>query len=389
MEHHPDTFRVSFLVGDIIRGKLRKSQPLPTLTCEENEQLRKQLLQEMSWLREFGEKKGGRKDNTIADRIRESLNNDDRTLERGVYSERENIHAVKQDEPAAGIRSATAATKIDTTTQFTFRDVTGITMVLQLPNLTEEKILEMHKSLSEQIVRRNIEVPEDHPLTFRSPPVALPPTPESFKVKPASLTSNDSNSPSPELSVQHNAQPDTYTPIENPFSSSPPLIPTKIQLDTEMAITGDTPLVVTEPLLDNTPSLSPSSASTDTLQSFPSTDLDADPLVPKEEIQLISPDQATEENLLEGSEFEFLAFTAFFWTAFLLLVTGVLFQNWVPNREYYLDLAEEVGAQKDGLLDAGVEIGADCMRKVLRYVDLCWDKVNDRAFKALNNAGYI
>jgi hypothetical protein len=389
MEHHPDTFRVSFLVGDIIRGKLKERQPLPNLTCEENEQLRKQLLQEMSWLREFGEKEGGREDNIIADRIRESLDNDNRTLGRGVYSERENIHAGKQDEPAAGMRSATRTTRMDTTTQFTFKDVTGITMVLQLPNLTEEKILEMHKSLSEQIMRRNIEVPEDHPLLFRSPLVEPLPTPESVKIKPTGLTSDDGNSSSPELPVQHSVQPDTYTSIDNPFSSTPPPIPAKIQLNTEMAIKDDALLVIREPLLNDTPPLSPYSTSTDTLQSFPSTDLDPDPLVPNEETQILSPDHATDEDLIEGSDFEFLAFTAFFWTAFILLIVGVLFQNWATNKEYYWDLAEEVEARKDGFMDAGVEISGDCFRKALGYFDLCWDKVGDQAFKALNNAGYV
>lgn len=81
---NPSTFEISFLVGDIIFNKLPPSQPLPDLTCEESDQLRLQLLTEISWPRKFGEPEDSKRERKFIDRALESLHNDDFRLGRLV-----------------------------------------------------------------------------------------------------------------------------------------------------------------------------------------------------------------------------------------------------------------------------------------------------------------
>lgn len=148
MSFHSSHFKTSFLVGDIMTGKLKARDPLPDLSCEESKQLRGQLLQEISWLREFGEPEGSKKVQRLIDRIRESLDNDDRRLGRGGPVSDKGKGVVKPD------------TIADKKTQFAFVDVTGITMVLNLTNFTDERLLDMYSTIKAQVLSRNLLLPD-------------------------------------------------------------------------------------------------------------------------------------------------------------------------------------------------------------------------------------
>jgi hypothetical protein len=101
-------------VGDIIRGRLKKNQPLPTLTCEENEELRKSLLWEIGCLREFGEPEGGTKEQRLVRRVQESLDNDDKLMGQQPLS---------TTEPKDKVRPRNSIPASYTTTKIIFKDV--------------------------------------------------------------------------------------------------------------------------------------------------------------------------------------------------------------------------------------------------------------------------
>ena len=151
MVYDHEAHRVSFLVGDIIRGRLKKNQPLPTLTCEENEELRKSLLWEIGCLREFGELEGGTKEQRLVRRVQESLDNDDKLMDQQPLS---------TTEPKDKVRPRNPVPASDTTTKIVFKDATGIVLSLRVPNLTDENLLRMLEIVLEQIRARVIVVPE-------------------------------------------------------------------------------------------------------------------------------------------------------------------------------------------------------------------------------------
>jgi hypothetical protein len=291
MVYDLEAHRVSFLVGDIIRGRLKKNQPLPTLTCEENEELRKNLLWEIGCLREFGELEGGTKEQRLVRRVQESLDNDDKLMGQQPLS---------TTGPKDKVRPRNSVPVSDTTTKIVLKDATGIVLSLRVPNLTDENLLRMLEIVLEQIRARDIILPEqlDHQIPLCSPWYS-------------------SQSSNPRFTSRFAKKLGLQTPPD-----PTPSIASQSTIENENAVVPEPRIKEPQPEKKEIP--------------------------PPIDIETVSPQKS-----LPASR-DFTSKTSLFKKLLLAITIGILVQNWAINNDLYFDMDDKYDLKTDSVLSIGL-----------------------------------
>lgn len=288
--------KVPMLVSDIVTGKLDKHHPLPHLTAEEGEALRDLLFFEISCLRDFGEKEGSPKELILAARIHESDAHDNQDGGPGSSTGR-------------GTEAMTMSSEeVYSPSHLIFQDRTGIRTIFRLANLSDAKVLNMYGCLAAQVRARNIMVPSEAPLSSQRPSTAFmaPATTSSLPVTQMSTSIKSSSA----LQAQH---PFEIPTLIKAIGNSIP-IPTELRRTIPPSATPN--LKITEPINGSKTTQDPAT-------------------IEVSSITLPSPDKSQ----IEGSDFEFLAFTRFHLT--IIVVMFATLWICIPNHDWYVSTTDK------------------------------------------------
>lgn len=333
MAFDPQTYKISFLIGDIVKGKLTRKQPLPDLTCEESEELREHLLYEISCLREHGEKEGGRKERQLLARYQETLDNDERRLGKGKERAREEGGA-RSAEVLNGRRQSKLSPSYSQNI-FVFEDVSGMKMVLRLANVTNETLLKMTSYLSEQLIERHLEPPHGFPI--QSPLIT-------------SGTDNAAESPVM-VEPQLNREWSTQFERQNRHQGRPATPPNTFDI-----IDLDTP---------------------------PETPQKAIPATP---VRAQVPDASVP---VEGPKSQILPLASSLLYLLAGIILGFFVQSWLTGYDWPLGLTEGVRSVRLQLTYLGRVYGNGAWGSFVRYLAALWDGFVNKAFLMMLSYGII
>lgn len=332
MAFDPQTHKISFLIGDIVNGKLKRTEPLPDLTCEESEKLREHLLYEISCLREHGEEEGGRKERRLLARFQETLDNDERRLGKGKGKAREE----DEPEPAGAMNGRIKPNESFSANSFVFEDISGVKLVLRLANITNETLVNLTGYLAGQLIDRHLELPHGFPI--QSPPVT--PDTDSADQFPemAEPQLNREWSTTAERQDQHQGRP--LTP-QNTFDIidlvTPPETPTK-----------------------------------------------SDPAKPVQAEVPIAPDS------VEGSNYQIApSFASSLPYLLAGIILGFILQNWLLSYDLSLGILEGLRSGRLRLAYLGTLFGKGGRGFIKGYLASLWDAFVNKAFLMMHEFGFI